>query len=90
MYSLGDWMCAEKIPQGVLEMLPHLWPRPVLFIAAGRKMEIHFNRLFFEAAREPKELWEVPNAAHAAVYLFEPQMYRDKIRAFFKKALFTA
>jgi fermentation-respiration switch protein FrsA (DUF1100 family) len=80
-------MSGEKIPEGVTEALPRLWPRPVMLVAAGRGHEIHFNRIFCAAARDPKELWEVPNAHHAAVYLFEPQAYREKMRLFFRRAL---
>ncbi len=86
-YRFMDWMSGEKIPEGVTEALPRLWPRPVMLVAAGRGHEIHFNRIFYEAAREPKELWEVSNAHHAAVYLFEPQAYREKIRLFFRRTL---
>jgi uncharacterized protein len=86
-YRLMDWMSMASIPEGVMQALPHLWPRPVLLIAAGHGLEIHFNRLFFEAAREPKQLWEVPNAHHAAVFLFEPEASRLKIRSFFEQAL---
>ena len=86
-YHLADWMCNERITEGVTEALPHLWPRPVLFIATGRGNEVHINRIFFEAARDPKDLWEVPNARHAAAYLYEPQAYREKLRSFFGKTL---
>ena len=45
--------------QGVLDVISKLAPRPVLLIASGAN-DIYFNRLFFEAAQEPKELWELP------------------------------
>lgn len=90
MYRLGDWMCGERVGEGVIELVHHLWPRPIFFIAAGRGAEIQFNRLFFQAAREPKDLWEVPNAHHAAAYLFEPLAYRERIRDFFGQALLRA
>lgn len=85
-YRLLDWIAGKKTLEGVTEALPHIWPRPVMLVAAGRR-EIYFNRIFFETARDPKELWEVPRAAHAAVYLYEPQAYRDKMRAFFEMHL---
>lgn len=86
-YRLMDWMCGEKITEGLTEALPRIWPRPVMLIAAGQGREIYFNRIFYAAARDPKELWEAPHAHHAAVYLYEPQAYRGKIRTFFRKAL---
>jgi pimeloyl-ACP methyl ester carboxylesterase len=86
-YRLAEWMCGVRITEGITAVLPRIWPRPVLLIAAGRGTEIHFNRIFFAAAREPKDLWEVPRAHHAAAYLFEPLEYREKIRTFFRTAL---
>ena len=89
-YALGDWMSGERIKEGVIEALPHLWPRPLLLISAGRRNELHFNRLFFEAAREPKDLWENLRATHASVFLYEPQEYRQRLRDFFRAALLAA
>ncbi len=86
-YRLADWTCGERIGEGVLAALPMIAPRPVLLIASGSGHEIHFNRLFFAAARDPKELWEVPSAKHGAVLLQEPHAYRQKIRSFFGSAL---
>lgn len=89
-YSLLDWFCGGRIAEGVRETLPHIWPRPVFLVAAGRGHEARFNRIIYQNARDPKELWEAPNARHAAVYLHEPLTYRDKMRAFFRRALLGA
>lgn len=86
-YNLVNWMCGVTPPESVTEALPHLWPRPVLLISTGKRLERHFNRIFFEAAREPKTLWEVTRATHAAAYFYETEMYKEKIRAFFRSSL---
>ena len=87
MYKFGDWMCGATPPETVCESLPHLWPRPLLLISTGTRLERHFNRIFFEAAREPKSLWEATRASHAAAYVFETDAYKEKVRGFFRDSL---
>lgn len=90
MYKLGDWMCGVMPPEGIMEALPRLWPRPVLLISTGTRLEQHFNRLFIEAARDPKMLWEVTRASHAAAYAYETEAYKEKVGGFFKANLLGA
>jgi hypothetical protein len=55
-------------------------------IASGEK-DIYFNRIFFEAAQEPKELWELPNGEHGAAILQSAGVYARRVVEFFDKAL---
>jgi fermentation-respiration switch protein FrsA (DUF1100 family) len=41
----------------------------------------------FQAAREPKELWLVPEAGHREVYKLRPQEYRERVVGFFDRWL---
>jgi uncharacterized protein len=41
----------------------------------------------FNAAREPKELWLVPDAAHAMAYLAEQEAYAERVTRFFDRWL---
>jgi len=61
-----------------------------MLIAAGRRMEPHFNRLFLEAAGEPKSLWVVERADHGLALIYEPEAYREKVRGFFTRYLLAA
>ena len=70
----------------VIEAIGRIAPRPVLLIASGEK-DIYFNRLFFQATNEPKELWELPNGEHGAAILADSQAYRQRVVEFFDKAL---
>jgi len=41
----------------------------------------------FSAAREPKELWLIPDAGHAQAYLSERDTYAERVRQFFDRWL---
>lgn len=70
----------------VMEAIGQIAPRPILFIASGPK-DIYFNRLFFDAANEPKELWELPEGEHGAAILKDSQSYMKRVVEFFDKTL---
>jgi dipeptidyl aminopeptidase/acylaminoacyl peptidase len=84
-YHVYEFMI-EGRDTSVLEAIGKVAPRPILLIAGGEK-DIYFNRLFFRAAIEPKELWELPNGEHGAAILADSHAYRQRIVEFFDKAL---
>ena len=55
-------------------------------IASG-ETDIYFNRLFYQAANEPKELWELPGGEHGAAILKDSQTYIQRVVEFFNGAL---
>jgi fermentation-respiration switch protein FrsA (DUF1100 family) len=70
----------------VVETIGRLAPRPILLIASGEK-DIYFNRIFFRAAQEPKELWELPNGEHGGAILTDSHTYVQRVIEFFNKSL---
>ena len=70
----------------VLDAIRRIAPRPILLIASGEK-DAHFNRLFFQAAGEPKELWEFPNGEHGAAILKDSKAYMQHVTEFFERTL---
>lgn len=42
---------------------------------------------FYEAAREPKELWEIPDAGHTGGITARPDEYERRVIGFFADAL---
>lgn len=84
-YQVYDWMAGGRQP-GVLEVIGDLSPRPLFLIASGAQ-GVDFNRLFFQAAHEPKDLLEVPEARHAGALAARPVEYIDRMISFFKKSL---
>jgi dipeptidyl aminopeptidase/acylaminoacyl peptidase len=84
-YKLYHFMTGGK-DSGVLEVIGKVSPRPILLIASDEK-DIYFNRLFYQAANEPKELWEIPDGEHGAAILKDSQTYIQRVVEFFNKAL---
>ena len=70
----------------VMEAISQIAPRPILLIASGKK-DIYFNHLFFQAANEPKELWELPHGEHGGAILEDSRTYIQHVVEFFDKAL---
>ena len=84
-YKLYHFMCGGK-DSGVLEVIGKIAPRPIRLIASGAK-DIYFSRLFYQAANEPKELWEIPAGEHGAAILQDSQAYIHRVVEFFNEEL---
>ena len=62
-------------------------PRPILFIHGDRDLYCtDFDKLY-AAAKEPKELWRLPEAAHTAANLLYPEEYNHRVVEFFTRYL---
>jgi pimeloyl-ACP methyl ester carboxylesterase len=84
-YRVYEFMIAGK-DTSVIETIGKVAPRPLLLIASGEK-DIYFNRFFFQAANEPRELWELPHGEHGAAILEDSHAYIQRVVEFFDKAL---
>ena len=71
------------------ELVADVSPTPLLLIAAGRGVqnERKFNRVYFEAAREPVELWDLPDVNHTAAVRERPEEYERRVVGLFDRAL---
>jgi uncharacterized protein len=72
--------------QGVLQVIGDIAPRPIFLIASGDK-DIYFNRLFFQAAKDPRELWELSEGQHGSALAESPDEYLKRMIAFFDRTL---
>lgn len=66
-----------------------LSPRPLLMIAGSEAESLYFSREAVEAAKQPKELFVVPEASHIALY-YKPEFTKivaGKLTDFFGKYL---
>ncbi|MBI5563310.1 MAG: alpha/beta fold hydrolase [Chloroflexi bacterium] len=90
-YWLGEhWLSLRTgvpIPEGVIEGLLRIAPRPILFIAAGQEYGRLLVRRFFDRASEPKERWEVPETTHGGSPIARPDEYEHVIVGFFDRVL---
>lgn len=91
---LGGWlgiqMCRWRFGMKVEEVNPErviekLSPRPVLLIQSVHDsiVSIRQTQSLFEAAREPRQLWMVENAAHVQAFQVDQEQYMKKVLAVF-------
>ena len=75
-------------PPNLESLVSRIAPRPVFLIFAtkGQGGE-QLSSDFHEAAREPKELWEIPEATHTGGITARPAEYEQRVIAFFDRAL---
>jgi len=75
-------------PPNLRSLVSRIAPRPVFFIFAtkGQGGE-QLTADFYEAAREPKELWEIPDAGHTGGITARPAEYERRVIGFFDDAL---
>ena len=64
-------------------------PRPLLMIFGEQDVITSQAEvdMIFARAREPKEVWRVPEAAHRTIHLQQPEAYRQRILEFFEANL---
>ena len=77
-------------PPSLKSRVPEIAPRSVFFVYGEKGQggtETKPNRGFYEAAREPKQVWEVPNGQHIAGITTEPEKYERRVIAFLDDAL---
>ena len=67
-------------------------PRPILLIHGQNDSVVDSRdaQRLYAAAREPKELWLIPNADHCGAYFADRQAYVAKIESFFRRSLARA
>ena len=53
----------------------------------GQPGEIDLNPIFYEAAKDPKSIWEVPNAGHTGGLEAQPEEYERRIVGFFDRTI---
>jgi uncharacterized protein len=70
------------------ELVAKVSPTPLLLIASGdAQNESGFNRLYAQAAREPVELWNIPDGTHTAAIRERSEEYEQRVVEFFDEAL---
>ncbi len=79
-------------PADLRSLVPKIAPRPVFFVYGerGQSVEEPANRAFYADAREPKAIWEVPDAGHVGGLEARPKEYERRVVGFFDGALLQA
>ena len=77
-------------PPSLKSEVPKIAPTPVFFIYGEHGQggtETVPNKGFYAAAREPRQIWEVPNGEHVAGITTAPKEYERRVVGFFDREL---
>jgi hypothetical protein len=89
--TLATALFTNDLPPPSLESEVSKIDRAAVFFVYGERgqggTETGPNRAFFERAREPKEIWEVPGGQHIAGITTAPEEYERRVVGFFDRAL---
>jgi dipeptidyl aminopeptidase/acylaminoacyl peptidase len=66
---------------------PTISPRPVLLIYGENEIEAGNGWAQYNAARQPKDIWVVPDGVHGRNHMVDPDGYELKIVEFFQRIL---
>jgi uncharacterized protein len=89
--SLATALFTNDLPPPSLKSeVGKIAPNAVFFVYGEKGQggaETKPNQSFYEAAGEPKQIWEVPNGQHIAGLKTQPAEYERRVIAFFDRAL---
>jgi uncharacterized protein len=77
-------------PPSLKNEVAEIAPNAVFFVYGEKGQggkEKKPNRLFYAAAREPKQIWEVPDGQHIAGITTQPEEYERRVICFFNDVL---
>ena len=75
-------------PPALLDLMPRIAHRAVFLIFAGKGQGGEDrNPDYYAAARQPKQLWEIPEAGHTGGLATRPAEYERRVVAFFDQYL---
>jgi len=89
LYTAARVLSGASPGRPLKELVGKVSPTPLLLVSTGGSIaaEIDFNRIYAEAAREPTELWELPEVDHTAAIRQRPGEYERRVVGFFDDAL---
>ena len=88
--TAGTALFSNQLPPPSLRnLVARIAPRALLFIYAehGQSNEINLTQKYYEAAGDPKALWQVRGAGHTHGLSVRPREYERRVLAFFDRAL---
>jgi dienelactone hydrolase len=76
-------------PPSLRDLVAEISPRAVFLIYGeeGQAVEKAVNPPYYDAAGEPKHIWEVPGAGHTGGFAAQPDEYERRVTAFFDRHL---
>jgi dienelactone hydrolase len=76
-------------PKSLKDLVGGIAPTPVFFIYGehGQEGERNLNPTYYDAAGQPKQLWEVPGSGHVGGIDARPKEYERRVVGFFDRNL---
>jgi uncharacterized protein len=89
LYTAAHVFSGASPGKPLKDLVSRVAPTPLLLIAGGRGIaqERDLNRIYAEAAREPVELWDLPDVSHTAAIRERPEEYERRVVGLFDEAL---
>ena len=90
MQTASVWVLSGETPPPPLkEQVARIAPRALFLIYGeeGQEIEQVLNPVYYAAAGQPKELWEVPSAGHTGGLEARPEEYERRVVGFFDEYL---
>jgi MYXO-CTERM domain-containing protein len=89
MITAGITLFSNSPPPPLMhDIVGRIAPRPVFIIWTPNGVDTEaLNREYYEAAGEPKTLWEIPESRHVGGLAARPEEYERRVVGFFDDAL---
>jgi pimeloyl-ACP methyl ester carboxylesterase len=87
LYGLGRMLGGAAPPASNPEQIERIAPRPLLLLSAGRGTEARANANYKQHGASNTELWNLPDAPHAAALRTDPVGYEQQVIGFLDRSL---
>jgi uncharacterized protein len=87
MYGIGRMLGGSGSPASNPELIERIAPRPLLLLSAGQGTEARANEEYRRRGGSTAELWNLPDAPHAAALRTDPAGYERRVIGFLDRAL---
>jgi len=88
--TISVWLLSgQDVPMSLRNASLLIGPRAVLFIYGedGQEAEKALNPVYYDAAFDPKSIWEVPGAGHTGGFQAQPEEYERLVVGFYDRVL---
>ena len=87
LYGLGRMLGGSAPAASNPELIERIAPRPLLLLSAGRGPEARANQAYDRRGGDTTELWNLPDAPHAAALRTDPTGYQRHVIGFLDRTL---
>jgi hypothetical protein len=80
-------LSGDDVPERLDHLVARIAPRAIMLIASGTGVEPELIQIYFDAASEPKTLWNIPDSHHIKGLTTFPDEYERRVIEFFDAEL---